>query len=829
MNRISIFLLSLCFSYFSIGQSIQTPDQFLGFELGTGFTPHHQVIDYFEYLDAQSTNLTLFSYGKSYEHRPLIACAISSKENIANLEQIRLNNLRYAQMLEGKSTAKEIPIVWLSYNIHGDEAVSTEAALKTVYHLLTSPDAQKWLEDVVVILDPCLNPDGRARYVNWFNSTANQLENTDIQSAEHQPPWPGGRTNHYLFDLNRDWAWQTQIESQHRAKLYHQWMPQVHVDFHEMGIESPYFFAPAAKPFHEEITDWQRDFQVHVGDNNAHYFDQNGWLYYSNEIFDLFYPSYGDTWPIFQGSMGFTYEQGGSKNAGTAVLNALGDTLTLKERISHHFTTGLATIETAHKFKAQLISEFKNYFSDAVNKPRGPYKSYVIKRKDNPGNAKALIEVLQRQQINVQVATNRSTHKGFQYLQNKESGFELEAGDFILPSNQPQSRLLKVLMEPRSMLEDSVTYDLTAWALPYAYEVNAFACNDAISGKAYVDTATPVNNSDKLPSTIAYLVNWQDFESAKFLSAVLQEDIKVRRSLKPLDVNGQQFNRGSLLITRTNNKGIGHQLENILNKLAQDFHIELTPITPGNKPSVGLGSSNFELVSSPRVALIRGRGVDPYSFGELWYFFDQELKYPTSVIDVDRIGHSNLGIYDVILLAAGSYKSSETIDKIYTFVEQGGQVIAIESALKLFANEKQTSLNTKKSSPTLGKQQPGQQKYSDKERKQISGDLAGSIYRIQLDETHPLAFGNDKDIHIMKRNRTTYKLLEKGWNIGSFGKGSHVSGFVGYKLKPQIDNSLALGVEEIGDGTVVYMTDSPVFRGFWYSGKLLLANAVFLR
>jgi len=282
----------------------------------------------------------MITYGETYERRSLNLAFITAPKNFSKLENLRLNHLRTAGVVKGEA-GEDIPIVWLSYNVHGNEASSTEAAMKTLFALVNPADTKikKWIENTIVIIDPCMNPDGRDRYVNWYNETANVPYNTNPDAKEHHEPWPGGRANHYLFDLNRDWAWTTQVESQARIAQYNKWMPNIHVDFHEQSVDNPYYFAPAAEPYHEVITKFQRDFQVTIGKNHAKYFDKNGWLYFTKEFFDLLYPSYGDTYPTYNGAIGMTYEQAGHGRAGLAIKTADNDILTLKDRVAHHYTT----------------------------------------------------------------------------------------------------------------------------------------------------------------------------------------------------------------------------------------------------------------------------------------------------------------------------------------------------------------------------------------------------------------------------------------------------------------------------------------------------------
>src|SRR5215203_4765619 len=378
-RRLSLlsFFLSVIFTAYS---QVQSPEQFLGYKIGTRYTPHWRIVEYFKHVAiANPSMVKLQPYGQTNEGRPLMVAFVSASANISNLETIRTNNLGLAQMTSGGSTVNAPAIVWLSYNVHGNETSSSEASMLTLYALVdpSNSKAKQWLQNTLVIMDPCLNPDGRDRYVNWFNSIVGKQPNPSIDAREHREPWPGGRSNHYNFDLNRDWAWQTQIETQQRLKLYNEWLPQIHVDFHEQNIDAPYYFAPAAEPFHEVITPWQRNFQKTIGANHARYFDEKGWLYFTRERFDLLYPSYGDTYPIYNGAIGMTYEQAGGGVGGLAIKQG-DDTLTLKQRIEHHFVTSMSTIEISSQNAEKINAEFKKYFDDGAKNGVGIYKTYVV-------------------------------------------------------------------------------------------------------------------------------------------------------------------------------------------------------------------------------------------------------------------------------------------------------------------------------------------------------------------------------------------------------------------------------------------------------------------
>lgn len=816
------FLFLVAHSVVFSQNKIQSPKDFLGYELGEEFTYHHKVVEYYRHVSANSNQVTISDYGTSNERRPLVVAIVSSTANMKQLEAIRNSNLYSAGYLNRSAKGNDKPIIWLSYNVHGDEAAGTEAALKTLYYLITDADAQKWLEDVIVILDPCENPDGRDRYVNWYNMVQNQPANPSINSIEHHQPWPGGRFNHYLFDLNRDWAWQTQVESIARIKLYQQWMPQVHVDLHEMGINSPYFFAPAAVPFHETITDWQRDFQHAVGTNNANYFDKNGWLYYTKESFDLLYPSYGDTWPTFNGAIGMTYEQGGSRQAGLHVHQETGNILSLEDRLNHHFTSSISTIEAAYKNKERLMKEFSDYFKE---RPKEKYQSYIIKySKEKKQTIKALLDLLDNQNIKYGHPRTNGSSSGFDFLKNQIGTFSYTQKDIVVQLNQPLSRFVKVLFEPKTFVEDSLTYDLTAWALPYIYELEAYASTADIEGRQYEQKSSFIEHDIPKDAPYAIVMDYHDGHDVKVLGALLQDNLVVRFASQPFKVDGREYDRGSLIIMKGENASryvrYDREVIDIANKFEKDINIVSTGFVETGKD---FGSNSVRYIKPVKVALVGGDGVSPTAYGELWYYMEQVIQYPVTTLRTDYLSSINLSEYDVIILPSGSF--SKYSSNLLSFVQKGGKIIALEQAASGLASNSQTSMSLK-SSTSKSKEV----RYEDADRANSARLVEGSIYKLHLDNSHPLAYGNDEDIHIMKRNSRMFSPLSPndGWNVGKIKNDSHISGFVGSELKKDLVGTVALAVEEYGKGQIIYMADSPVFRGFWHSGKLILGNAIFL-
>ena len=814
------FLFIIAFLTFGsiISQTLQTPSQFLGYEIGSRFTRHHKVIDYFKYVSKNSSNVELEKYGETNEHRPLYVSYISSKENILNIENIRKSNLSQTGIIAGDSNNK-ISIVWLSYNVHGNEASSTEAAMLTIYELVTTK--KRWLKNTVVIIDPCLNPDGRDRYVNWYQQVKSTPFNINQEGKEHSEPWPGGRPNHYLFDLNRDWAWATQSETAQRIKIYNKWMPHIHVDFHEQGINDPYYFAPAAAPFHEIISDWQRNFQTQIGKNHATYFDREGWLYFTKESFDLLYPSYGDTYPTYMGAIGMTYEQAGHGRAGLGVKTDEGEVLTLKNRAIHHMTTGLSTVEISSSNAVKLNTEFKKFFTNT----NATYKSYVLKN-NNEDKTRRLKALLDTHQIAYE-HTESGSVKGYDYSSLKEEKMSVSLSDIVVHTDQPKGKMVKALFEPVTKLEDSLTYDITAWSLPYAHGFKAIASRNKVNSVLNVKSITIKNNTDK--SSYAYISKWNSVADATFLGALLKANITPRFSEKPFSIAGKSYQRGTLIILRNDNKN--DSFDDKLVAIANKHQRKLFSVKSGFvSAGVDFGSYSVKPINKQNIAVLSGKETSSLSFGEIWHFFETQLHYPITNIDASDFENIKYTNYDVIIIPDGNYKkvlTKENLEKLKQWVQSGGTLIAIGNALMPFANKKEFSLKEKKTNEE--KISVDLTPYADRERKNVTKLITGSIFKSLLDPTHPLAFGYGKTYFSLKLGSTSFEYLKKGNNVAYFDETTKtVSGFAGSTAVKKVPKSLLFGEEKLGNGSIIYMVDNPLFRSFWENGKLFVANAVFL-
>ncbi|MBD2704595.1 zinc carboxypeptidase [Spirosoma sp. BT702] len=826
---------------------VDSPDKFLGYAIGERFTPHYRVLAYAEQVARQRPNrVKLLPYGTTHEGRQLMVIAISSEANMARLEEIRTNNLKRIGLLDGTPTpTSQPPIAWLSYNVHGNEAVSSEAFMEVLYRLLSPTDAvsQKIINSTIVLLDPGLNPDGHDRYVNWYNQMVGRSADPTPSAREHNEPWPGGRYTHYLFDPNRDWAWQTQEITQQRMALYQQWMPHLHGDFHEMGVESPYYFAPSAKPYHEDITPFQRKFQQTIGEYCSRYFDRNGWLYYTRERFDLFYPSYGDTYPTYNGAIGMTFEQGGSGRAGLAIEKADGDTLTLRQRIDHHYAASIATLESVADRPAEIVKEFGQFFDKARNTPIGTYKSYVIKspKDDNGGRVKALLQLLERNKIRYGYAGKSTTAPGYNYnSQKNDKSVTIAAEDVVISAYQPKSTLLKILFEQNSALEDSATYDITAWSLPYAFGLQTYGLTTRLEPSSTMSVPTAPASSTTAASSraYAYLIKWKSLPAAQTLAALLKQKIRVRAAEKPFELDGKTYPSGTLIVPRAGNERLGDRFDGIVKQIATMTGSGFEPVQTGFvAKGSDFGSDFVTGLKAPRVALVMGEGTPPPSAGEVWHFFDQELNYPITLVDGNSLGNVEWNKLDVLILPTNynyaRFLNDRVLSSLREWIRAGGKLIAMERAAAFLAGRDGFELKEKAAQEGDKKEKKGNaidsvKLYADRERTAISDDIPGSIYRVNVDTSHPLGFGLTDGYYTLVQNAFNFDFLKDGWNVGYLKNDNYVAGFSGRNAREKLKNTLLMGVQNVGRGSIVYLADDPLFRGFWYNGKLLFSNAVFM-
>lgn len=810
------------FEVSSVLSQTASPADFLGREPGTAFTPHHRLVDYCEHVASHSSFAKLISYGVTPEGRPLQVLVFSSPDNLNQLEALRLRHL-------DAQSNEDLGVVWLSYDVHGNEAVCTESAIEVIGKLaMGEGESAAWLEDMVVLVDPCLNPDGHERYVQFFQREASATPNSDASSIEHDEPWPGGRLNHYLFDLNRDWAWLTQDESQMRWDLYRQWMPHVHGDYHEMGYNSPYYFPPAVEPYHEVISDWQRAFQWEIGQATASNFDARGETYYTDEDFDLFYPSYGDTYPMYHGAIGMTYEQGGSGGAGLAVEREDGSTLTLAQRIENHVESSWVLLETAFRLREQLVSEFRDWQRMNLAGEDLDYSGYLIPKQNQSDLIQELIGFLQTHELDVKRVSNPQNRAivGRNYATGRNEAVMPETGDLWIPAQGRHARFLSVLMDPNPILSDSLTYDITAWALPYAYGLEAFACSDAPMNLS----SWPVEKPPHSPiagEAYGWMFPVQGIAMGKLLAKAFNLGLSPR--VCDMDLSwGPDLNapKGTPMFIAADHAELEDWLDR-LNQLSEFTGIAATEM-PGGMTSAGpdLGSSQIQKLRAPRIACATGSPVSATAMGSVWWHIEQNLEYPLTRLSFTDLTVEQLEPFDVFILPSGWYGAeSGPLEAIQQYAAEGGWVVAISGAFS-------SMLTTLNRSDAISPESPDDAfvSYEDQRRNRASGRIEGAVFLTQNDPSNPLLWATPGPVYSLQNSsRRQSADLSGGQQAVWIPAGTEQNaGFAGARLTPVPEDIWVAGSMRISQGGLAGFADDPLFRGFWTSGQTLFNQAIFV-
>lgn len=833
--------------------AIPTPKAVLGYEVGDRFSDYRNLEKYIDKLVASSERVKRVYYGESNELRPLQLLIISSPKNLSRLDEIKAGNKKLTDPRNFKSKAEveqilnSLPgIVWLSYGVHGNEACSPEAAILTAYQLCAGTDqrTQSILDNVIVLIDPTVNPDGRERYVQWVNSTLGTKPNTNPDAIEHSEPWPGGRTNHYYFDLNRDWAWQTQKETQGRIPLYREWMPHVHVDFHEMGHTSTYFFFPAAAPIHVEYPPEVKKWGMIYGKGNAEAFDKIGQLYYTAESFDLYYPAYGDSWPTFNGAVGMTYEQAGGSRGSFAVRKPSGEILTLRRRALNHFTTSFATLETTVKHKKERLQDFYGFWESGL-KNSSRTKGFLIKEGTDPNRAARFVQTLLNQGIEVLQLQEPVQADAQRYFTSKPAKISFPKGTYLVSTQQPQSRLVKALLEPRTALPDTFFYDISAWSLPVAYGLEAYTTESSLplSARKITEISTVTGSVVGGRAGYAYLIPWERNDAVKLVWKLLEKGYMLQYATRSFQAVGRNFRAGTVIVL------VGPQGESLhadISLSASTFGVDVYSVNSGlTEQGINLGSNYVRAIKKPSIAVVTDSPASSVSYGELWYLFDREYDIPFSAIRGRELGDINLSKYDVLIIPdGGDYRlvlDSAKVAKLRQWVQNGGVLVGIEGgALFLTKNrsgitaaiqesEKKDDEKTKeeKDEEKARKEAQKRETLFEREERERLETIPGAIFKALIDTTHPIGFGYDRELYVMKRSSTPILLPEGALNVGRFTSDStEVSGYAAKTKAKKIVEAAFIVEFRNGRGRVVLMTETVTFRMFWTGLQKLLLNTI---
>ncbi len=833
---------------------VPPPEALLGYRIGERFTEHRDLVRVVQQIDAASDRVDLEEYGETAERRPLLLAFVSSPANLRRREEIAagLRELADANSVkdaaEARSRAATQPaIVWLSYNVHGNEPSSSEAAIALLYHLAAAQDeaTETLLDELVVVIDPCLNPDGRDRYVHWFRSVVGAEPDPEPASREHDEPPPGGRVNHFYFDLNRDWAYATQDETRARLPWLRRHPPQVHVDFHEMYANSSYFFFPADLPRNLNLPRSTLQWGERFGRGNAAAFDRFGWLYYTGEAFDLLYPGYGDSLPSLRGAIGMTYEQAGHSSGGLAFKRDDGAILTLEDRTAHHFTSSLATIETARAGRTELLEDWWRFHADALAEGQdGPMREIALLPGADRTTLRRLVELLLLHGLDVDLAEAAFVARGVHGYDGRDAAERvLPEGTVLVPLAQPMKRLAKALLEPRASVERTTFYDISAWSLPYAYGLPAcWLEQPADVARLRLDEAAlaPDGRAELLRGggrvgapgerCVGWILPWGDANAPAALLDLLGDELDARVIPRAFASTSRRFPAGSILIRPR--PGEDH-LAGRLGAVAAAYGVEFAPLQSFyTTDGIDLGSEQAVVLKPPRVLLLASHGQ---GFGELRFLFERELLVPFTCVEPGALAQVKLHDWNVIVAPDDVRGLDEAKEPLQQFLRGGGTVIAFGDAAHFFTKERSglTTVTAKKDDEATKADEKKQEEKKKAWRKaaQLERDatleaMPGALFEVELDPDHPLAFGLPERVPVIASTSRGFQVHGGGTKIGRFVAGGRISGFAGDEPAGELGGQFWLVAAGVDAGHVILFSESPTFRLGFRGPIRVLHNAL---
>ena len=845
-------------SEITYNSAVPSPAAFLGYELGEHFTLHAHVLDYFEALAAASDNVTLHEYGRSHEGRKLVYAVITSAENHARIDEIKASNHQRADPERGPADRlmDDQPLIhWMSYNVHGNEPSSTEAAMQVAYQLAAGTDARtrQMRDELVVIIDPCLNPDGRDRYVYWYKSMYSKLLNTSADDLEHNEPWPGGRTNHYWFDLNRDWVWLIHPESQGRIKAYQEWLPQVHIDYHEQGFNNNYFTHPGTTPRNLNLPEQHFALEAKFGHGDATAFDKEGISYFTNEAFDFYYPGYGSSYPSLMGGIGMLREQGGHSRGGRAVKVNDGYVLTLRQRLYDHYLTSIAGMETSLDNKATLLT----YFEDALNPAKSnkrPEKRYFIED-DGSTYARDLIHIMLEHGVEVTRADEPFTAPAvYDYWSQQPVQRTFEAGTFVINTDQPRHLFVNTLMQKQMAIEDSIMYDMATWSAPVAYNLKAGWVTNTrgfrIASSPITSVPQTVGKVENAAAGYAFVIDWSQRNAPAALAGLWKAGYVVRSIKKPMEIGNETFGRGSLVVLVGRNRSKIPTMAEDMQRIAREAGVSIYGYDSGwTEDSINPASRESIPVKQPTVGLVVDSPINSYTAGQLWFLFEEWTRLPINRIRVSQLPSLELKKYDVLIFpgARGSVSSaldSSTVAALQAWVKAGGTIIGTENSAvflsKSGAGMADVALHKKKEEKKEHADQPAfeagtlEDPYVGLEARKDLRDLdniPGSALRSFLDTTNPLAYGMPRHLFSLKFGNQAFEPTTKAQVVGYYHTRSDsilASGYMSMKNREKLAGKVFAAVAPQGRGNVVMLLDNTQYRMFWVGSARLMQNAVML-
>mgnify|MGYP006269238015 CR=1 FL=1 len=806
--------------------SIPTPEAFFGHQIGEWHLSHDKLVYYMQALAAASPRVTLTEYARSYEGRPLVYLTITSAENHSRLEDIRRAHLALSQPNASAKLAEGQPVVlYQGFSIHGNEASGGNAAPLVAYYLAAgqSKEVQRTLNEAIVLLDPCFNPDGFHRFSTWANMHKNETLTSDPQDREYHETWPGGRTNHYWFDLNRDWLLVQHPESQGRIRLFHDWKPNVLTDHHEMGSNSTFFFMPGipsrtnpiTPPLNQELTE-------RIGNFHAEALDDIGSLYYTKESYDDFYYGKGSTYPDANGCIGILFEQASARGHVQETENG---ELTFPFTIRNQVRTALSTQKAGVSLRPDLLEYQRNFYREAMEQARKDRrKGYVFGDPVDSVRLAAFVELLRRQDIEVYALKKTIAAEGQAFEPGRA---------FVVPTEQTQYRLIRGMFETMTSFRDSVFYDVSSWTLPLAFglpyaELRSGQFSQGLLGE-------PVEGLGQKPtfplpalSDYAYLLEWESYTAPAALYRVLAQNLRAKVATEPFLLGGKSYDRGTVLIPVQNQALPADAIHELVQQVAVEDGAAATAVETGLTPEgIDLGSRRFDPLEKPSILLIVGEGVSAYEAGAAWHLLDQRYGIPISMIEAPDLSRRDLSPYNTIIMVDGEYSgiSPSATEDIRAWVRGGGTLIAIKDAVRWVRANSLAQVSFRSDGP----QDNGRRAYTKLSPDRGSNRIGGAILQAELDLSHPLCFGyQSENLPVFQRGTLAFSPARNAYATPAvYSTEPLLSGYARPEHLDQLSGAAVALISGTGRGRTICLSVDPNFRAFWYGTNRLFANSIF--
>jgi len=756
---------------------IPTPQSVLGFVPGKWHVSHDKLVAYMKTLAKSSSRVTLEDRGKTFEDRPLLLLTITSEKNHQKIKDIQKKHVELTENNASVVNIESLPaVVYQGFSIHGNEPSGANAGLIAAYYLAAAQgsEIEALLNDIVILFDPSLNPDGLQRFAYWANTNKSKNISTDPQDREYEEVWPKARTNHYWFDMNRDWLPVQLPESRARIKTYHQWYPNILTDHHEMGSNSTFFFQPGIKSRTHPLTPkLNQQLTKKIANYHAKALNTIGSLYYTEENFDDFYYGKGSTFPDINGGIGILFEQASSRGHAQETDNGI---LTFPFTIRNQFTTILSTLEAAKSMRKELLSYKRNFYTNA--RQEAGKDAYVFGNEKDAASTYHLAEILKRHQIKVHELKQDFSSQGKNFKKNYS---------YIVPKNQKQSRLIAAIFEKRTKFQDSLFYDVSAWTLPLAFNLDYIEkASISYIGEEITDLK-PRKTRTFEKSNYAYVMPWHEYYGPKALYQILKKGLRAKVGMKPFSVEGNNYDYGTILIPVQNQKLNNDQLFDFLKEITKESHIDIYDVSTGLTQGIDLGSSNFKALSLPKIGLLTGHGITSYDAGEIWHLMDQRYDIPITKLNTEQFTGLDISKYTHIILPNNK---------------------------KL---ENQKAISKKNIS------------FEQKDNFRDAQKIGGAIFEAKIDRSHPINFGYKND-HIALFRNTTFFIKphpQSYYNPIKYTSKPLLSGYTSKKNLNALANTVPFRYNKVGEGNVMLFTDNTNFRAFWYGTNKLLMNAIF--